>query len=582
MRRRGDRHRAMHGTTTPKRDVADDAAGSVCDGHALNAAGLVSRPERRGRSGDAGRARRGATPRCRTARRRLTLDAHPRPCRLALPATDRAVGARSTGARRQRRSPPTPHLRAAAPLVPRVLAAVAAQPPTALAARDGCEPRRRSYTVTTYAVFVVTVFGVGAWLRFTSLPSASRRALATPRGDNALVDVRRLPRAVRRPVRGVVRQPLTWPARGPRGAGCARGRWTLVGLAGELGTICPWLTALSTSSLGPAWVVAAVCAIVWVARRSAPRGSRRSPTIMRRSVCASGSHPRRLASPPLDGHREGSVCRWRTNSGDPLADWSARGRATEGLDVSFHNEQGQGQRDRVPREDDVQAVRPRRQRPAAALGASTTAPLRGEARRGQPVPHRGRLLALGRLDPQVMRCFMVPAGLHDHRRRHRRHRRDDLRPRGRPRLDDLRDPVQQVPRRVRPNDPLRRDHHDRGRDVPLRRDDDRRALEERRPHLAHRPQHHAPNLARGLAVYEWSEEHLADRRGGAPVRRRRDPPVLDDLEFGDLPPYGILRKLFAHVRAWTSSRVRASSASSTESSPADAPTEAAGATALRG
>ncbi len=46
-------------------------------------------------------------------------------------------------------------------------------------------------------------------------------------------------------------------------------------------------------------------------------------------------------------------------------------------------------------------------------------------------------------------------------------------------------------------------------------------------------------------MYEWSEEHLAVAEA---VRRFVDEeirPVLDDLEFGDLAPYGILRKLFA-------------------------------------
>ncbi len=46
-------------------------------------------------------------------------------------------------------------------------------------------------------------------------------------------------------------------------------------------------------------------------------------------------------------------------------------------------------------------------------------------------------------------------------------------------------------------------------------------------------------------MYEWSEEHRAIAEA---VRRFVDDevrPVIDDLEFGDLPPYGILRKLFA-------------------------------------
>jgi alkylation response protein AidB-like acyl-CoA dehydrogenase len=46
-------------------------------------------------------------------------------------------------------------------------------------------------------------------------------------------------------------------------------------------------------------------------------------------------------------------------------------------------------------------------------------------------------------------------------------------------------------------------------------------------------------------MYEWSDEHRAVAEA---VRRFVDEqirPVIDDLEFGDLPPYGILRSLFA-------------------------------------
>ena len=45
-------------------------------------------------------------------------------------------------------------------------------------------------------------------------------------------------------------------------------------------------------------------------------------------------------------------------------------------------------------------------------------------------------------------------------------------------------------------------------------------------------------------MYEWSDEHRAI---AAVVRRFVDEeirPQLDDLEFGDLRPYGILRKMF--------------------------------------
>ena len=46
-------------------------------------------------------------------------------------------------------------------------------------------------------------------------------------------------------------------------------------------------------------------------------------------------------------------------------------------------------------------------------------------------------------------------------------------------------------------------------------------------------------------MYEWSDEHRAIAEA---VRRFVDEeirPVLDDLEFGDLAPYGILRKMFS-------------------------------------
>jgi len=46
-------------------------------------------------------------------------------------------------------------------------------------------------------------------------------------------------------------------------------------------------------------------------------------------------------------------------------------------------------------------------------------------------------------------------------------------------------------------------------------------------------------------MFEWSEEQLAIRDA---VRRFVDEeirPKLDDLEHGDLPPYDVLRKLYA-------------------------------------
>lgn len=46
-------------------------------------------------------------------------------------------------------------------------------------------------------------------------------------------------------------------------------------------------------------------------------------------------------------------------------------------------------------------------------------------------------------------------------------------------------------------------------------------------------------------MYEWSEEHNMIRRAMRDFIEAEIVPIRDDLEHGDLPPYGVLRKLYA-------------------------------------
>ena len=191
-------------------------------------------------------------------------------------------------------------------------------------------------------------------------------------------------------------------------------------------------------------------------------------------------------------------------------------------------------------------------------------------RRGQPLPHRGRLLAVGRADVPGAALLHGAARLDGHRGRHCRRptpRRScleaDLG------IDDLRDPLEQVPRPVRAHDALRRDDHHRRRHVPLRRDDDGRALEERGPDLAHRPQHAHPRLARGpRPCTSGATSTSRSPRPCAASSTRRSGRVLDDLEFGDLAALRHPAQACSRPSGWTSSPARASSASWTARSPA--------------
>ena len=253
--------------------------------------------------------------------------------------------------------------------------------------------------------------------------------------------------------------------------------------------------AVATSSLAAAWSVAAVCAACWLAAAvelpEGPRGDRRGPRLARRA-----SRTAALVGSPghADGHDKGAVPDGLRTVGSPRRARRHVG-GQRGPRRLVPQRARQGQRDR-------RTARRRRSSPSvpsttgrSSSTGSTTAPRRGAAtRRTRSTPRCGYWLWDER-DLQVMRCFMVPAGLDDHRGRHGGARTP---PRSSSRRTSGRRPTGSCPTststqfaRTTRYDAI---DHDRGRHVPLRRDHDRRALEELGPHLAHRPQHPHPRL----------------------------------------------------------------------------------------
>jgi Protein of unknown function (DUF2510) len=117
-------------------------------------------------------------------------------------------------------------------------------------------------TLTNYAVFFVTLFGVVGWLRFSVASLRVATGARYPRRHNPLA----ASLAMLVPLVGPF---VAWLASRdclPTGHEARRALavgWTLVGL-GELATIGTYLTVLSTSSMVLAWLVAAVCSAVWV------------------------------------------------------------------------------------------------------------------------------------------------------------------------------------------------------------------------------------------------------------------------------------------------------------------------------
>ena len=119
----------------------------------------------------------------------------------------------------------------------------------------------------------------------------------------------------------------------------------------------------------------------------------------------------------------------------------------------------------------LQAVRPGRERQPGALRPGL--PHGGVAgHRGEPVPHRGRLLDVGRPRQRGHPVLPDPAGLGRRGRGDRGRRRHEIHPGGQRRQPDLRDPRQQLAGQERALDPLRGDdRHQRRRTIHLQRDD---------------------------------------------------------------------------------------------------------------
>lgn len=118
-------------------------------------------------------------------------------------------------------------------------------------------------TLTNYAVFFVTLFGLVGWIRFSA---SSMRVAAGARYPMRL-NPAAASLALLVPFLGPIMAwlvsrdclPTGHEARRALGLG-----WSLVGL-GELGTTAIYLTVLSTSSAFAAWAAAVVCGAVWVA-----------------------------------------------------------------------------------------------------------------------------------------------------------------------------------------------------------------------------------------------------------------------------------------------------------------------------
>ncbi|HUD69328.1 MAG TPA: DUF2510 domain-containing protein [Acidimicrobiales bacterium] len=118
-------------------------------------------------------------------------------------------------------------------------------------------------TITNYAVFFATIFGLVGWLRFSVSSMRVATSARYPRRHNAAATSLAMLVPFLGPIMAWLASrdclPTGHEARRALGLG-----WSLVGL-GELGTAAIYLTVLSTSSALAAWAAAAACAAVWVA-----------------------------------------------------------------------------------------------------------------------------------------------------------------------------------------------------------------------------------------------------------------------------------------------------------------------------
>lgn len=117
-------------------------------------------------------------------------------------------------------------------------------------------------TLTNYAVFFATLFGVIGWVRFSVSSMRVAASARYPKQHNAAVTSIAMIVPFLGPVlAGLASRdclPVGHEARRALGLG-----WSLV-LLGQLGTFAVYLTVASTSSVLAAWMVAAACAALWV------------------------------------------------------------------------------------------------------------------------------------------------------------------------------------------------------------------------------------------------------------------------------------------------------------------------------
>ncbi len=140
-------------------------------------------------------------------------------------------------------------------------AALHHRPTPALPAVSGSTPL--VITVTNYAVFFATIFGLFGWLRFSVSSMRVAASARYPKRHNPTATSIAMVVPFLGPVMAWLASrdclPTGHEARRTLGLG-----WALVGV-GELGTIATYLTVVSTSSALAAWAVAAVCGALWVA-----------------------------------------------------------------------------------------------------------------------------------------------------------------------------------------------------------------------------------------------------------------------------------------------------------------------------
>jgi hypothetical protein len=124
-------------------------------------------------------------------------------------------------------------------------------------------PSSSAVSITFFVVWLVTIVGIGAWLRFVLASSRVATAATYPRRQGPTWTCL----SIFIPLVGPAvasSASRAWLPRGHEARSALSLGWSLVA-AGELLVLTVWAVSLSTSSLAAVWSVAAVCAACWVA-----------------------------------------------------------------------------------------------------------------------------------------------------------------------------------------------------------------------------------------------------------------------------------------------------------------------------